>query len=144
MRRLVGLLLALFFAAGFTPLRPEPCGCTAEHNCGCSCWKTRVGGDHGTQATGEKACCRLLRGRRAANACGVLKSAHGAHPENSSDPFAPASNHDSREAMEWVLAEVARLEQPRLAASDATFPAAAATEWRSPPLSPPPRAARAI
>jgi hypothetical protein len=40
--RCLSLLLAGLFATGFLPAAGPGCDCTAEHNCGCTCWLERV------------------------------------------------------------------------------------------------------
>ena len=145
MRRLLCCLLVALFSAGFLPSRHESCGCTAERNCGCSCWRERSR-DSGGVATvkGERACCPLSRGargrgREARRSLRPARAPHGGRSDGA-EPLAPAPDHATRRTMEWILAEVAPPGPPAFVRRR-DLPAVAAGRKLGPPLPPPLRRA---
>ena len=146
MRRLLCCLLVALFSAGFLPGRRESCGCTAERNCGCDCWRARPDSRDAAAATRERACCPLSRSARGAegkrgDGCGLRRGPHGG-PSDGADPFAPARDPAARRAMEWILAEVTPPAPPAFLAYATPRRRSLAGSWTAAPASPPPRTFR--
>lgn len=81
MRALLALVTALLLLGGVAPVRPLPCACTAERNCGCRCFARAAPGD--AAHTDGASCCS---GPRVA-AC--------AAPHGANDSAAPHRGHGS-------------------------------------------------
>lgn len=115
-RRVLALLLACLFATGFLPSVGPGCGCTAERNCGCTCWLGSRGPAPAevTDETQPSCCARAPDADAvAASPCAIGTTSRGGGEGETSD--APSSPGHWR--LEW--------------------------EPTAPPLEPAPEAARA-
>jgi len=103
--RALSLLLAGLFATGFLPAAGLACDCTAEHNCGCTCWLGRGAPVLAGEAPGEPtpSCCARETGdgAGAAPSCTARTlSADGAPaPDGSNGP-----PHERR-LLDWELTD---------------------------------------
>lgn len=138
--RVLSLLLACLFASGFLPSAGPVCDCTAERNCGCTCWLGRGTPETGGAPSGPKPSC-CSRETRAGETPAASCAARTLPDDGSPAPASGSSPSHERRLLDWELTD--RPLHPRGDATrDVMFtaPPAQATLSLEPPT-PPPRAA---
>jgi hypothetical protein len=96
------------FAAGYQPPRGEACGCTAESNCGCACWRhgASVPAAGHEENSPARPCCAPKETRKS-SVCGASRDSSGrtipALPETKSGP------HDTGQPMDWLVSVAPRV-----------------------------------
>ena len=102
--RALGLLLAGLFATGFLPSAGPGCDCTAERNCGCTCWLGR--GRPGTGAAPSEprpSCC--AREARDSEASAASCAARTLTDDGSPAPSSGSPPSHDRRLLDWELTD---------------------------------------
>lgn len=101
-RRLLSLLLAGLFATGFLPAAGPGCDCTAERNCGCTCWIGRESPRaEDSAAEPQGSCC--ARGTRGASTEATSCAARTPPGDGSPAPGSESAPSHDRRPLDWEL-----------------------------------------